>query len=278
MEQQPSSSASSTSTSSTATAAPSSNGGNGGGVSSAAMDQSFASASGSTANNNNSNSDWSDWYFKTFSRELSLNTSTSTTSNNQSSDNLVDESKRVLTEAAVLRRRLHAIDAVEMLAVPVTEVPRYEWENDASTCYRCQKDLGWVHFRRKHHCRFCGKTFCGQCAPGEVRCCADCDRRRHRFKNLQLLRAFERDALRAPSKETVFSVARAYRVAIQSFSNNSSQSDIDTGSSNGGTKEHHVFEQEARLILIEGLHSFLELEDTKACLKQTTINGSVTAI
>ena len=55
------------------------------------------------------------------------------------------------------------------------------WEKDVevSACRRCRRDF--TLFRRKHHCRLCGRIFCSDCSGEkakvngeEQRACVDC--------------------------------------------------------------------------------------------------------
>jgi hypothetical protein len=65
----------------------------------------------------------------------------------------------------------------------MTNVPRSHWVRDelVSYCTRCRAEFGF--FRRKHHCRCCGRIFCSSCCPREgppvpfgdgFRSCSDC--------------------------------------------------------------------------------------------------------
>lgn len=40
--------------------------------------------------------------------------------------------------------------------------PKANWESDVKACNDCQKAFGLT--RKKHHCRYCAKTFCGKCS------------------------------------------------------------------------------------------------------------------
>lgn len=59
-------------------------------------------------------------------------------------------------------------------------VSGHRWMKDAETdvCMRCGKKFGVLPGNRKHHCRYCGKIFCGNCAPdvpsGKERLCLTC--------------------------------------------------------------------------------------------------------
>jgi hypothetical protein len=57
------------------------------------------------------------------------------------------------------------------------------WQADESSeqCTRCKTEFGF--FTRRHHCRKCGRLFCGDCSgktgvvgsyPGAVRVCDSC--------------------------------------------------------------------------------------------------------
>mmetsp|Transcript_56816 Transcript_56816/g.163075 ORF Transcript_56816/g.163075 Transcript_56816/m.163075 type:complete len:296 (-) Transcript_56816:86-973(-) len=48
----------------------------------------------------------------------------------------------------------------------VMQCPRY-WQADTSKCMVCAKAFG--PFRRRHHCRSCGRNCCHQCSPFKVR-------------------------------------------------------------------------------------------------------------
>lgn len=59
-------------------------------------------------------------------------------------------------------------------ASPVTErgeecverAPAWVPDNDAPRCMACQ--AGFTVVRRRHHCRNCGKVFCGRCSSNNV--------------------------------------------------------------------------------------------------------------
>ena len=194
--------------------------------------------------------EWIAWYQATFSNELSLITSETLVTTNPARTRYNAEE-----EAIVLRRRLRAVDAIESLSQQVecsTPISHKLWEFDAPECRACKQDLGWTRLRRRHHCRYCGLTFCDECTPGEIRRCTACHIRQTRFEAIKVLRGFEREVLDNFSREGVLSVARAYRAAIQSFSSLPGDS--------------IPFIQRARSILIEGMHSFLEL--TESVLKK----------
>ncbi|CAE7939531.1 FAB1C [Symbiodinium sp. KB8] len=58
-----------------------------------------------------------------------------------------------------------ALSAVARAAVPLTTRGRGgDWMPDesASACTQCGAPFGW--FRRRHHCRFCGRIFCNACS------------------------------------------------------------------------------------------------------------------
>jgi len=199
--------------------------------------------------------DWNIWYQKTFSSELSLisNETLLDVLNNPAS-NPVKLSSRTESETNVLKRRLRAVDAIESLSQQVESAAPIStalWEVDADECRSCKKDLGWTRLRRRHHCRYCGLIFCGDCTPGEIRRCTFCHVRKTRFEAIKVLRGFEREVGAADgfTREGVLSVVRAYRVAIQSFSTKPGDS--------------MTFVHNARSTLLEGMHSFLELTETK---------------
>ena len=196
------------------------------------------------------------WYSKTFYHELSMLDTEVWNAKQQQ-----QQSQQIVPfdEAKIFRRRIVAVDSVETLAVPMLEIQREDWEKDVDVCRGCTRNLGWLQFRPKHHCRFCGKTFCNDCAFGDIRICNPCEMKRARFQTLQLLRIFEREAVRNPTKENVVSVARAYRIALQAFANEKDES----------------FAQEARLILIEGLQSFLELIEAQAMKKKKDADSNI---
>merc|ERR1740117_103123 len=57
-------------------------------------------------------------------------------------------------------------------------LPRAEWQadQDAITCKGCSQDFNV--FRRRHHCRYCGKVFCFKCSKhliNKVRSCNTCN-------------------------------------------------------------------------------------------------------
>lgn len=60
------------------------------------------------------------------------------------------------------------------IASPVTErgeecverAPAWVPDNDAPRCMACQ--AGFTVVRRRHHCRNCGKVFCGRCSSNNV--------------------------------------------------------------------------------------------------------------
>ena len=222
---------------------------------------------------------WVEWYRKTFSSELGLLESESVVLealNSASQENKSVQNSTGNSEAEQLRRRLKAVDALESLAEEVDcragPVPRRLWEPDAPVCRSCNCNLGWTRLKRRHHCRYCGLTFCEDCAPGEegsARRCLCCGLRNRRFEALRELRTLEREVLQDCTKDGVASVARAYRKTIQLFTADSSavvaarhlvHPMLDEESS-------RRFLQRARNVLMEGLHSFLELAEAKACFR-----------
>ena len=40
--------------------------------------------------------------------------------------------------------------------------PRWDLDDEVRACRRCFSEFDWLN--RRHHCRFCGKIFCGNCA------------------------------------------------------------------------------------------------------------------
>jgi hypothetical protein len=203
--------------------------------------------------------EWLDWYQETFSTELSLFQSKQLQQQQQPHVPMPTLAaspstlSMVRTEADRLRRRLRALDALEELGarVDATSQPLSArlWEADAPQCHGCREDLGLTRLKRRHHCRFCGLTFCHNCAPGEVRTCRSCRANRTRGDALRLVRAFERQALGKPepSKEDVLCVARAYRSAMEAFAEYA-ESDLAKG------------------LLLEGVHSFLDLDEIRICI------------
>ena len=63
--------------------------------------------------------------------------------------------------------------------------PRWELDEEAATCRRCSATFDCLN--RRHHCRYCGKIFCGSCSrnkvllpkefnqPNPQRVCTDCE-------------------------------------------------------------------------------------------------------
>jgi hypothetical protein len=214
---------------------------------------------------------WSTWYHSTFSRELAMikghsdenfDPSTKTKTSETTTTSLViartvDKSSKseFLDESRILRRRLNAIDALHALnlevdAVGVVPIPRRLWESDASNCRACDRDLGWTHLRRRHHCRYCGLTFCDDCTCGEIRRCTYCTVQKTRSDAIKMLRQSERQYHQdTPDEDDVLMVAKAYRTAIQLFGNQ--------------PRDVPAAVKQARAILIEGMQSFLELAEFK---------------
>ena len=149
---------------------------------------------------------------------------------------------------------MDALDGLlELLLSRVNMEPlsRSQWEPDgaASACHACGAELGWRKLERRHHCRSCGLVYCGRCATGSPRRCSQCLSRTNRVDLVRRVRQLERDAFARPSRDAALAVARAYRVAIEAF-------DAD-----------EPFTREARGVLVQGLHSFLELDEVANCLK-----------
>lgn len=48
----------------------------------------------------------------------------------------------------------------------VERAPAWIPDNDAPRCMACQ--AGFTVVRRRHHCRNCGKVFCGRCSSNNV--------------------------------------------------------------------------------------------------------------
>jgi len=42
------------------------------------------------------------------------------------------------------------------------------WEKDTNRCSQCERTLGMGTFRRRHHCRSCGKCVCLKCSPHQL--------------------------------------------------------------------------------------------------------------
>ena len=54
--------------------------------------------------------------------------------------------------------RLGSIASEDGTFVP----PRWELDQEVDRCRRCTSEFDWIN--RKHHCRYCGKIFCGKCS------------------------------------------------------------------------------------------------------------------
>jgi hypothetical protein len=204
--------------------------------------------------------EWSAWYQSTFSSELAeldggppepLRSGNGNNNNNLSNNGVGSSANKLI-------RRLRSIDAIdglmELLLTQCNLEAKVTWErdSDAPTCRGCGTALGWTHLQRRHHCRICGLIYCSNCAPAGTnrdisRKCRTCLSRTMGLELIRRVRALERDAFSVPSREAVLAVARAYRVAIEAFD----------GESN----------REARAVLTQGLHTFLELDEIAKCLK-----------
>ena len=62
---------------------------------------------------------------------------------------------------------------------PVLHMPRHAWmpDNAAPVCLGAGCAKKFTLLRRRHHCRFCGKVFCGACSRQRLmgrRMCAEC--------------------------------------------------------------------------------------------------------
>ena len=82
----------------------------------------------------------------------------------------------VLPTAADLRTADEKCDPMVGF-VPLEPTSKY-WEHHAKFCNDCNEPFDVV-FVRKHHCRNCGLTFCGRCAPprhilSQARGCMKC--------------------------------------------------------------------------------------------------------
>jgi FYVE zinc finger len=208
-------------------------------------------------NEENPSEAWIEWYQETFATELSLVNYNNAKKKAAASTN-VAETSYLQSEVERLKRRLKAVDALEDLCGDVestSPIPSRLWEEDASRCHGCEQELGLLfHLKRRHHCRYCGLTFCDECAPGEIRRCKACYVKKTRFEAIKAVRQSERQALSANtaiSKDGVLNVARAYRLATDAFTQKSGDAEM--------------FIQRAKGILLEGLQSFMDLEEAKAC-------------
>jgi len=170
-----------------------------------------------------------------------------------------DDGRGVRSPASywTLHQRLRAVDAMDGLLelllsrVNMEPLSKSQWEPDgeAARCRGCGSELGWRKLERRHHCRSCGLVYCGRCATGSPRRCSPCLSRANRLDLVRRVRLLERDAFAVPSRDAALAVARAYRVAIEAF-------DAD-----------EPITREARSVLVQGLHSFLELDEIANCLK-----------
>merc|ERR1719487_2767001 len=51
---------------------------------------------------------------------------------------------------------------------PIVTESGKEWEEDGARCSICCAKFGWLLFKRRHHCRLCGKCVCSSCSPNSV--------------------------------------------------------------------------------------------------------------
>jgi hypothetical protein len=67
------------------------------------------------------------------------------------------------------------------LLIKSCETPAWVPDNQATTCFKCDNQFTIVN--RRHHCRFCGQIFCGECtmrrgkmssSPQMSRFCDEC--------------------------------------------------------------------------------------------------------
>lgn len=46
-----------------------------------------------------------------------------------------------------------------------TSMKTVVWQENSEACSVCKKHFGFMHLRRHHHCRVCGKNVCSRCSP-----------------------------------------------------------------------------------------------------------------
>lgn len=84
-----------------------------------------------------------------------------TTENNE---NLIQETANDLIESTPINNRISP--TTERGEECVERAPAWVPDNDAPRCMACQ--AGFTVVRRRHHCRNCGKVFCGRCSSNNV--------------------------------------------------------------------------------------------------------------
>eukprot|EP00736_Rhodelphis_marinus_P009019 Rmarinus@m.17019 len=96
---------------------------------------------------------------------------------------------------------------------PADQAVAWEPDRGATNCAGCTRKFTQV--RRRHHCRQCGKVFCGSCTPHRIklsfdqkeqRCCVQCYQRK--LTSMQMAQSAAKEAMTEDTQLTNFALGR----------------------------------------------------------------------
>lgn len=221
--------------------------------------------------------------------ELALMQAQEQAENQAKEKDLLERRLVCLEEIEELRMKLATFELQDLMekqtsALP-TEAPR--WVTDSPCCQRC--DLPFNFYRRRHHCRRCGRCLCANCAPSDnqapiphfgyhnpVRQCLDClppagsknakspAKQGLAFSSVNKtpyssaidgIRRMENSCLREPSSENLILTLQSYVHAVEKISKST-------------TLDDRAFRKWAHRVLLNSMRAFLQMPQIQETLRE----------